>query len=285
MTTSDDIDEEQNPGHKRGRRSQASRLVDYVLGSPAHLYVDSRGRPAIDPEGDAQRVVSLSGAISKQWVTGLFYEAEKRSPSDDTVRQAIRTLEAIASKDAEMVPQEIIDRMAANDAIARELRGNDDQERSQTNRLIDLATEQGIYCFHDQREEPYCVLPLERKEIWPLNSSSVRRWLTRLLWMEEGKAPSREVLNSAVNLLSSIAIFDGPEHPLDVRVVWHGGDLYYDLGDWRAVKITTTGWEVIEEPPILFRHYRHQLPQAEPQHGGDFPTALRFRCSFPQRGQ
>lgn len=33
------------------------------------------------------------------------------------------------------------------------------------------------------------------------------------------------------------------------------------------MRITSQGWQVVEEPPILFRHYSHQSPQVEPQEG------------------
>ena len=38
----------------------------------------------------------------------------------------------------------------------------------------------------------------------------------------------------------------------------------YDLGDWRAVKISNNGWEIVPDPPILFRSFSHQKTQVEP---------------------
>jgi len=51
----------------------------------------------------------------------------------------------------------------------------------------------------------------------------------------------------------------------------------YDLTDkqWRAIKITSSGWEIIS-PPILFRRYGHQQAQPEPIHNGDVFKLLQF---------
>lgn len=148
--------------------------------------------------------------------------------------------------------------------------------------LVDLALKRGLQLFHDERAEPYTGLPLARQEIWPVSSKAVRRWLAGLLWREEGKAASGEVLAAAINVLFSMAVFEGAEHPLHVRVAWYDNALWYDLGDWRAVKITATGWEVIDRPPVLFRHFSHQRPQVEPRHGGSFD--LFFQLMSPLRG-
>jgi hypothetical protein len=213
---------------------------------------------------------------SHHWLAELFYQAEGISASSSVISQALVTLEALARQQADPASQEILDRMAANDAIAREAGEVGSGQRSQADRLVDLALKQGVYLFHDQTSEPYAALPLAHREIWPMGSKPVRRWLARILWQEENKAASGETTATAINLLSSMAIFDGPEHRLHIRVAWHEEALWYDLGDWRAVRISPEGWEVVPEPPILFRHYEHQLAQTEPRPGGDFHKFFDF---------
>lgn len=51
-----------------------------------------------------------------------------------------------------------------------------DTRRSQASQIVDLALEKGAVLFHDDREEPYAVLPLARREIWPVGTKAVRRW-------------------------------------------------------------------------------------------------------------
>ena len=61
-----------------------------------------------------------------------------------------------------------------------------------------------------------------------------------------------------------------------MRVAYHEDAYWYDLGDWRAVRITAEGWDVVGKPPILFRHYQHQIPQVEPLLGGDLDPFLNL---------
>src|SRR5215469_16231220 len=52
--------------------------------------------------------------------------------------------------------------------------------------------------------------------------------------------------------------------------------LYLDLGDatWRAVEIDTTGWRVVDNPPVRFRRASGMQPLPVPIQGGSI-TALR----------
>ena len=61
------------------------------------------------------------------------------------------------------------------------------------------------------------------------------------------------------------------------RVGWHDGAIYYDLTtqDWRGVRISKDGWEVISLPPI-FRRYQHQAEQVAPVKDGDPQAILKF---------
>ena len=48
---------------------------------------------------------------------------------------------------------------------------------------------------------------------------------------------------------------------------FNDGAIWYDLGDWRAVRIDAGGWRVVDDPPVLFRHLAHQRAQVEPVQG------------------
>jgi len=75
-----------------------------------------------------------------------------------------------------------------------------------------------------------------------------------------------------------MARFDGAEHPLHNRVASDDGGIWYDLGDpqWRAVRITPAGWEIVAEPPILFRRFAHQDAQVDPVSGKELRRFLDF---------
>jgi len=81
-------------------------------------------------------------------------------------------------------------------------------------------------------------------------------------------------VRAALAVIAGKAAFDGEVLPLHVRTAWHEDDLWYDLGDWRGVKIMAAGWEVVEQPPVLFRRLPHQRAQVEPVPGGNVRDIL-----------
>ena len=63
-----------------------------------------------------------------------------------------------------------------------------------------------------------------------------------------------------------------------IRVGGLDGRLYLDLGDetWRAVEIDTTGWRVIDNPPVRFRRAAGMKPMPMPVRGGSVETLRSF---------
>ncbi len=142
-------------------------------------------------------------------------------------------------------------------------------------RIVQYALSSGAELFHDQRSDPYMAFREQRRrQIWPLRSQAARHWLSYLAWRAEHKAPSSETVRTALGVLEAIARFEGEEHQLNVRIASHDGAIWYDLGDWRAVRIDSSGWGIVDEPPILFRHFALQKPQVEPVAGGDLRDLL-----------
>ena len=163
---------------------------------------------------------------------------------------------------------------------SRKSAGHSDEERgSQADRLVALVMAEGVELFHDQFGDAFALVPVgEHREIWPCRGKGLRRWLAGRFWRAEQKAANSEALGSALNVIEAQALFEGGEHELHNRVALHNGAIWYDLTDrdWRAVRITAQGWEVVSSPPILFRRYSHQQPQLEPVRGGDLHELRRF---------
>ena len=92
-------------------------------------------------------------------------------------------------------------------------------------------------------------------EHYPLNSRGTREYLSRLYYLDAGKAPRSSALQDALVTLSGLARFEGAEHEVHVRVAAKDGHVYLDLCDpeWRAVEIGENGWRVITNPPVRFR--------------------------------
>jgi len=155
----------------------------------------------------------------------------------------------------------------------------DTSNPSQATRLVQIVEGIGVLLFHDDRGDGWAQFTVkDHREHWPCRSKGFKRWLARLFWMYEGKAPNSDAINAAVNVLEARARFDGSEHALHNRVAVVDNAIWYDLADpeWRAVRITADGWQIEANPPILFRRFSHQRAQVVPRAGGDLRKLLEF---------
>lgn len=165
----------------------------------------------------------------------------------------------------------------------RQKKGNEEEkkERSapQAQTLIGLVTAENCVLFHDELRRSYGRIFIgDHWETWPLDSEDFKLWLIQKFWETEETTPNNEALNSVLNVLKAQSRFKGERHTLHNRVAWHDNAIWYDLSDekWRAVKITESGWEVTEHPPILFKREAHQQPQILPQRGGSLSLLHPF---------
>ena len=144
--------------------------------------------------------------------------------------------------------------------------------QSQACQLVQLCLDQEPVLFHDQTKTAYTRIKQNAITVTlPIRSRHFKAWLANLLWKAEKKAPGTEALSSAINILEAMALFDGPEYMLYNRVAPADDGVWIDMADdkWRAIKVTPRGWQIIDDPPILFKRYSHQRPLVEPKAGGD----------------
>ena len=133
--------------------------------------------------------------------------------------------------------------------------------------------------FHDELDEPFIRLNVRgHKEIWRFKSKQFKRWISGVFWQKCHKPLNADAFNNALNILESRACFECEEHCLFNRVAIIDDVVWYDLADkdWRAVKITAEGWEIVANPPILFKRYPHQDAQCSPVGGGDIRAILKY---------
>ena len=150
---------------------------------------------------------------------------------------------------------------------------------SQKSKLLSLIDGLGLELFHDQHDIACARFKLGgHKEHYPINSIVFKRWIQAQHYKAFGEAINNDALRSALGVLEGKALFEGEEHPLEVRSVWHEGALWIDLCDkeWRIVKVTERGWEIIDNPPILFKRFPHQAPLPMPKEGGNLRRCLDF---------
>ncbi len=88
--------------------------------------------------------------------------------------------------------------------------------------------------------------------------------------MATEKAASSQAMYDALNVIEGQAVFAGAEHDAHVRVAQHKETIYIDLGtpDWRAIEVTATGWQVIENPPVGFRRAKAMMALPMATKGG-----------------
>jgi len=144
--------------------------------------------------------------------------------------------------------------------------GEENREKGKTDLLISLAEEHCNF-FTDEHGDGYASLPIgDSQKIMKIRSKGFREYLHLLLYQKGKKTPTSETINVAINLLEGKAKFEGERIKLSTRVAARNGAIYYDLGwdDWKIVKITKDGWEIIPHTEPIFKRYSHQLPQVEP---------------------
>src|SRR5262249_25711306 len=128
--------------------------------------------------------------------------------------------------------------------------------------------------------------PDGRRETWPSRAKGFRRWLARRFFEATHGAPSSEALQSVLNVIEAKAHFDAPERAVHIRVGGLNGRLYLDLGDetWRAVEIDTTGWRVIDNPPVRFRRAAGMQPLPMPVPRGSVGALRSFLHVQSEKG-
>lgn len=148
---------------------------------------------------------------------------------------------------------------------------------SQADILTDLADDAEL--FHSADGTAFGDIRIDgHRETWPVRAKGFKRWLTQQFFDATGGAPSSEALGSALNVIEAKAHVEGPELPVFIRVGGVEGKLYLDLCDdtWNAVEVTSTGWRVVEEPPVRFRRTVGMLPLPEPSSGGSVDVLRSF---------
>lgn len=153
-------------------------------------------------------------------------------------------------------------------------------KKTQADLLIELALEKVEIFFEDQYQQVYVRIPVKGHfENQPLHSTAFKRWLGGLYYQQHKKGCNPDAMRSAVETLSAHAMFAGSGiFTLHNRVAWRDGAIWYDLSNerWQAIKVTADGWEIVNNPPILFRRYTNQTAQTMPSHDGDITRLFDF---------
>lgn len=191
---------------------------------------------------------------------------------DDATIKALTTLYTSSKANYARVRHEIKQNRAIKlSDLEALIKPEREEEQSTTERLLDIAKEQCEF-FHDKDKEPYAVFIAHGvRQCYHLQSKGFREWLANELYKADDTAPADNILNATINALIGQAKFDGEEKPVYMRVAKHEGAYWLDLCNdkWQAVKITSTGWQVIDSPDVFFTRGDNMRPLPLPEGQGD----------------
>jgi len=153
--------------------------------------------------------------------------------------------------------------------------------KSLSSKLVELALEMGSL-WHDSTGHGWIdftvggVLQTAR-----IRSKRFQDYLSDALWQRYRCTPSSEAWSQAVRSLEGQARGEGkPEREAFLRVARYEGSVYIDLGtkDWRIVRVSPDGWEIIpySDCPVRFYRPECQLPLPIPTRGGSLDDLWRL---------
>jgi hypothetical protein len=151
---------------------------------------------------------------------------------------------------------------------------------SQGQRLRAVAD--GLFVFTTPSGEVYAQLTLhDHLQVHPLKSRVIRGWLITTYQDLYGSPPNGTAVENTLAALEGRAILQDERREVHVRLAKLDDALYLDLGNarWEAAKVTTQGWSVVAQPPVLFRRPKGALALPAPTRGG----SLEAVCGVSRR--
>lgn len=210
----------------------------------------------------------------------------------DRLTQQAERLMASITKGAEQLDQ----RSSNHPAIATTT--EEGTPRPQAAVLTDIGKTHHL--FHDEGGDPFVKVG---GGAYLVTGVEYRELLAREYYRLTGKGANRNAIADAVNTLSAIAKFDGPQEPVFLRVGEHDECIVIDGGgsDWGGYIVRPGRWERVGRLPVHFRRAGKPLPlpipttpdfsrlwrhvNAAPEHrvlvAGFLLGALRPRGPFP----
>jgi hypothetical protein len=149
-------------------------------------------------------------------------------------------------------------------------------------KLIHLG-QQGVEYFKTPDGVVYADITKEgRRETVAVRSTEFSKHLRAELYKGFQTSTNSDAMSQAVATLEAIATQQEVERAVCNRVAKDGGDIYIDLAanDWKAVKVTPEGWDVVSDYPVRFRR-GGAAKMPEPIKGGDLED-FRALCQLDQ---
>jgi hypothetical protein len=124
--------------------------------------------------------------------------------------------------------------------------------------------------FHTPDDLLYADVRVDgHRETLEIKGPRFKKFFRRESW-KRGIALKADQLREIIANLEAQAQFDGPEINVYLRVAAVGDAIWIDLcdKDWRAIKVTADGWQVVATPAVRFIRARGMEPLPAPKQEG-----------------
>lgn len=100
-----------------------------------------------------------------------------------------------------------------------------------------------------------------------ITSEEYKNNLTIRAYEIDNKLPSKDSIDRVVHLLGALANKQGPKKKIWLRTARDADSIYYNLANelGEVVQITKDGWNIISDPPVLFKNIPNSRPQLIPK--------------------
>lgn len=203
-----------------------------------------------------ERLRHQRAARERQEETRRHEEAKTRSSGQEALSPSPASSPSPRPKELQVIP----------------LFDDNGKPRRQGDILIDLGKKHRL--FHNKDGTAYAR---DGVAVYPIESPSYKEKLMHLYLNLTGKGASRTSMRDALDTLSSLAKFDGPERNVWLRTGYNGKkNIVIDLGrpDWQMLEIRADGYSHSDRAPNF---QRSQAMMALPQPGeADFKRIWRY---------
>lgn len=153
---------------------------------------------------------------------------------------------------------------------------------NQAKKVIDkILSQENISLINHRRVDGFIRVQHEDGvDIFPIGGSAI--FVQQIAWKNFEMSLGESTIKQIQQTLKAKAIFEGEDCELNSRVAHHDGAIWYDLGR-SVVRVSVEGWEVIANPPNIFKRYSQNKRQVIPQKGGTYWDLHNFFFINPEQ--
>lgn len=133
--------------------------------------------------------------------------------------------------------------------------------------------------YHDDYGKGYAGIQVDGHiENWPIGSQGFKQILRKSHFNKTRGPLKKESLEEVLATLEALAMHEGEQHEVHVRVAGHDNKIYLDLANvtWQTIEISSSGWQVVDSPPVRFIRSNGMLPLLAPKKGADINILRQF---------